>query len=113
MSQQWLDTVLSWFLRGTGDTAAKGELQRDPMALLCAVSLRVGAKAMPGAETPYLSALNPPHPPLVPHLANCAGSELVPASAGAVPIFCRWAGMEEAPEGLAGEPWGGGLRGCP
>lgn len=32
-----------------------------------------------------------------------------PLGAGAVPIFCKWVGKGEAPEGL---PWDGGFDGC-
>lgn len=53
-SQQWLDAVLGTVIRGAGDAAAKCALQRDPVALLCPVSLHVGMKAMPRCRASLL-----------------------------------------------------------
>lgn len=73
--------------------AAKCELQRDPAALLCPVSLCVGVKVMPDAGVPRVSAGNPLHPPRVSRLGNCTTSEPLPRAPGLIPIFCKWVEM--------------------
>lgn len=58
---EWLYVVLIWFVHRAGNDVAKRDLQRDPVTVLCPVSLRVGKNVLPGTEVLWRCSEHPAH----------------------------------------------------